>query len=122
MNFSALWQQERSPEPNSVALKMNRVRYFETSDGANYAARCSNPKDHNLSNSYCENLKNFNADLIIRTRNLRQVTSFLNSLLLFADFRKLEPCIFVRYIGEVLLGIRLKNRSIQQKGGSMLVL
>lgn len=30
VNFSAFWQKERSPEPNSVALKMKRVRYFET--------------------------------------------------------------------------------------------
>lgn len=31
MNFSAFWEEEPSPEQNSVALKMKRVRYFETS-------------------------------------------------------------------------------------------
>jgi len=40
---------------------------------------------------------------IIRTRNLRQVTLFLNLLLLFADFWKSEAWIFVPCIGEVLL-------------------
>jgi hypothetical protein len=82
--------------------------------------RCSNPEDRNFEQLLLWKPENWYAYLIIRTRNLRQVTLFLNLVLLFAEFRKSEACIFVGCAGEVLLCICLQNRSMQKKGRSIL--